>query len=388
MKGQNRRQSQEVHQYSLIRTEILQDTHSFFALKKEWTELLADTANDQIVLTWEWMYTWWTHFCSDRKLFLVTVRAGDRLLGIAPLAARPRNLKRGELFRTLEFIASGDVGSDYLSLLLRKNHEQEALTAITDCLLSQHLILDLSRFEQDSLTMNAIIGKLHSQGWKSTRTTSMLSPYAELRGLTWEEFIASRGRSHRANVRKRLRNLHEEFNINFEQVNSDERRSKVLQQLVAWHLLRWQDKGGSTALHTRTLLRFHEDFSRIALKRGWLRLFILWLDSTPALTMYCFNYNNRYSFYQMGFDQAFLNYSIGLVGTALAIQSAIDEQASEYDFLHGDEPYKYLWTDQQRQLLRVDLFPPGISGTLYKQSMLARYEIKRMLCFAQSQKAV
>jgi len=372
----------------MIRTEILKKTPDFSALKMEWIELLKDTNNDNMFLTWEWMYTWWIYFCNGRELYLITVRLDGKLIGIAPLVARARNLKRGELFRSLEFIGSGDVGSDYLSLLLRKGHEQKATDAITDCLVRQNLILDFSRFDQNSLTMNALIEKLHSHGWKSTRTTSTVSPYINLESYNWDTFIASRGRSHRANVRKRLKTLNDEFRVTFEKVNSDERRSKSLQQLIAWHLTRWQGKGGSTALHSKALLQFHEEFSRLALERGWLRLFMLWLDARPAVSMYCFSYGNKYLFYQMGFDQSLLNYSVGLVGTALAIQAALTEHATEYDFLHGDEPYKYLWTHQQRQLLRVDLFPPGISGTIYQQSMFARYELKRVLCYALSQKTV
>jgi len=373
---------------NMIRTEILKNTLSFSGLKNEWTELLKETGNDNIFLTWEWMYTWWIHFSSSRELYLVTVRLDDQLIGIAPLVTRPRNLKRGELFRPVEFIGSGDVGSDYLSLLLHKSHEQEAVNAITEYLVSQNLILDFSRFDEDSLTMNALIEKLHTHGWKSTRTTSTVSPYVNLESYNWETFVASRGRSHRANVRKRLKTLNEEFTVTFEKVNSDERRSKALQQLISWHLLRWQEKGGSTALHSKALLHFHEEFSRLALERGWLRLFMLWLDARPVVSLYCFNYDHKYLFYQMGFDRAFLNYSVGLAGTALAIKEALKEQATEYDFLHGDEAYKYLWTGQQRRLLRVDLFPPGISGAIYQRSMFARYELKRMLCYAQSQKTV
>jgi len=371
---------------NMIQTQILKNTLGFSALKMEWSGLLQETSNDNIFLTWEWMYTWWIHFCSGRELYLITVRRDDRLIGIAPLVARPRNLRRGELFRTLEFIGSGDVGTDYLGLLLRLGHEQEAINAISDYLVSQNLILDFSRFDEASLTMNALIEKLLTHGWKSTRTTSTVSPYINLESLSWETFIASRGRSHRANVRKRIKNLNEKFKVTFEKINSDERRSNSLQQLIAWHLLRWQEKGGSTALHSKALLQFHEEFSRLALERGWLRMFMLWLDAKPVASLYCFSYGNKYLFYQMGFDQAFLNYSVGLVGTALAIQAALTEQATEYDFLHGDEAYKYLWTQQQRQLLRVDLYPPGISGAIYQQSMSARYELKRMLCYAQSLK--
>src|SRR5439155_184650 len=82
----------------------------------------------------------------------------------------------------------------------------------------------------------------------------------------------------------------------------------------------------------------YDDVSRSGLELGWLRLFILRLDGRPAAALHGYQYGGVFSFYQAGFDPAFAKQSVGLVTMALAIKSAIEEGADEYDLLHGAEP--------------------------------------------------
>jgi CelD/BcsL family acetyltransferase involved in cellulose biosynthesis len=62
----------------------------------------------------------------------------------------------------------------------------------------------------------------------------------------------------------------------------------------------------------------------------------------------------------------------------LAIKSALEERAVIYDFLRGDEAYKSLWACQERQLLRLELFPPSRRGAIYRQAMELRWNIKKI----------
>jgi CelD/BcsL family acetyltransferase involved in cellulose biosynthesis len=57
--------------------------------------------------------------------------------------------------------------------------------------------------------------------------------------------------------------------------------------------------------------------------------------------------------------------SVGLVAMGLAIESAIEEKAGEFDLLHGDEAYKRLWARQTRPLRSVELFPSPAMARLY-----------------------
>jgi CelD/BcsL family acetyltransferase involved in cellulose biosynthesis len=132
--------------------------------------------------------------------------------------------------------------------------------------------------------------------------------------------------------------------------------------VIAQHNQRWSERGGSDAYHTEALLSFHRDISEIALKNGWLRLYILKLNGQPASSLYGFLYRGVFNFYQSGFDLAFEKHSVGFLTMGCAIQKAISEGAREYDLLHGDESYKSHWTSQKRPIGRLEIYPPGLEG--------------------------
>jgi CelD/BcsL family acetyltransferase involved in cellulose biosynthesis len=50
-----------------------------------------------------------------------------------------------------------------------------------------------------------------------------------------------------------------------------------------------------------------------------------------------------------------------------SIRQAIDEGASEFDFLHGEESYKSLWTQTRRPLGRLEIYPPRAAGALARR---------------------
>src|SRR5262249_12472241 len=124
---------------------------------------------------------------------------------------------------------------------------------------------------------------------------------------------------------------------------------------------------GSEAFDHPDLVAFHERFSALALERGWLRLFVLTLDGTPLAAFYGFRYGDVFSFYQSGFDPEYGSLSTGLVAMGLTIRRAIEEGASEFDFLHGEEAYKSLWTSKRRALERLELCPPRPAGSLLRR---------------------
>ena len=73
---------------------------------------------------------------------------------------------------------------------------------------------------------------------------------------------------------------------------------------------------------------------------------------------------NRAFFYLGGFDPEFGALSVGSLAIAAAMERAIEEGASTFDFLAGREAYKYRWgaVDRPRScrhITRVDVVPPA-----------------------------
>ena len=56
------------------------------ALRDDWRALLDSADTAEIFQTHEWMSTWWEVFgrSSERELFIITIRDGGHLIGLAP----------------------------------------------------------------------------------------------------------------------------------------------------------------------------------------------------------------------------------------------------------------------------------------------------------------
>src|SRR5207245_508337 len=204
-------------------------------------------------------------------------------------------------------------------------------------------------------------------------------PFIDLSSHSWHAYLATLGSNHRYNFRRRLRNLEKSYRVRFERAESEEECRAALQHVINLHLRRWNLRGGSDGFHTERLLTFHQDFSTLALKKGWLRLRVLTLDGRPAGAFYGLRYRDKYYFYQSGFDETFLRQSVGLVTIGLTIKEAIEEGADEYDLLHGDESYKFLWTSEVRPLSRFELYPPGVIGRMHRDSVVAVAATKQIV---------
>jgi CelD/BcsL family acetyltransferase involved in cellulose biosynthesis len=64
-------------------------------------------------------------------------------------------------------------------------------------------------------------------------------------------------------------------------------------------------------------------------------------------------------FYLSGFDPQWAAFSPGVLLIAHAIEEAIREGQQEFDFLRGNEPYKYLWGAQDSSTWQRTLSHPA-----------------------------
>jgi CelD/BcsL family acetyltransferase involved in cellulose biosynthesis len=355
--------------------EVIESEAAFLGLRDEWRELLGASSGG-IFLTWEWLHTWWTRLRGERHLALLAVRRGGQLLALAPFASRGRSWLGGP---RLEFLGSGQVGSDYLDVIVRSGAEREAVASVARHLASSGSGLDLRQVRLTASTGSELARELRRSGCPVRATRTHRCPVIDLRGATWESYLASLGSEHRYNFRRRLRKLEGEHTLKFERVASETRRRELLPVLFELHRLRWSEAGGGDGLEGPGIRAFHEDFSRLALERGWLRLFVLWLGGSPAAALYGFRHRDTFSFYQSGVDPRYRKLSVGLVALGLAIRSAIEEGAAEFDLLHGEEAYKFHWATGTRRLGRLRVFPRGALGQLSRGAAAAGGLLRRLL---------
>ena len=357
----------------MTETQVIDDGARFAELRHEWNELLLASSSACLFLTWEWMHTWWKYLAGDRKLHIITVRAGGLLIAVAPLAVRPAFTRHWMPAKALEFLGSGTAGSDFLSFLVRRGHEEIALGEIAKCLAESNLMLELVRVEKTSLPMIGLASHLRQSGWDAVYLTTNYCPYITLSGHTWESYLNSLHSTHRSNVNKALRKLHRNFDVSLTFAKSEAERRVALDSYMQFHLARWSRQGGSSAIGDQAQIDFHQEFSAMSLDRGWLRLYTLSLDGDPAAWIYLFRFQDVCYYYQSAFDERYSQYSVGTIVLSLVIKDAIEDGALEFNLLHDDDEYKYLWAHEEYELIRLELYPPLHVGRLYQKAAYAKH---------------
>jgi len=350
-----------------LRFRTIEDVAELNRVEQEWNSLLEASTSNGLFLSWEWMSLWWRHFGGGRRLRVMEVRNGETLLALLPMCI---------VSGRIEFLGTGSVGSDYLDAIVHAAHEPAVNTAIVEMLKDTGRIMRFGQLGSNA-AVQTVAERLARNGYRIVERPTGICPYLTLDGLTWDGFLSSLGQSHRENVRRRIRQL-EKTGATFEMTTTEAERGRNLQILFALHARCWEKRGGSDAFHTSELISFHEEFSRLALDRGWLRLFVLRVNGKPAAAVYGFHRNGKFYFYQSGFDPDFGNSSVGLVALALTIRHAIAEKAIEFDFLHGNEEYKFRWTRNSRDLKCIEAYPPTFAGSVAMQWNQAARATRRM----------
>ena len=348
-----------------VAVETITEVEAFRDLREEWTLLLARSDADCLFLTWEWLHTWWTHLAAGRRLFIVAVRSGGELIGVAPLAVSAGRRAGLAPLSSLTFLGTGSVGSDYLDVIVARGREAEAYDGLARCLADQPFALHLAQLHRGSSATVGLAGRLARLGWRCTERATDRCPFIALQGVSWGSYLATLDGHHRSNWKRRRANLDKAFAMRFERVETEDQRAEALGVFFALHGRRWEGRGGSTAFYSASLREFHESWTRVALDRGWLRFFLMCLDGRPVGAIYGFRYRGTFGFYQTGFDPGYARHGIGQVMIGLSIKSAIDEGAEEYDLLHGTERYKFDWARSTRELSRVEAYPPSLRGRVH-----------------------
>ena len=179
-------------------------------------------------------------------------------------------------------------------------------------------------------------------------------PYVDLAGAEWNVFWADRGRKLRKYVRSRTNQVEKNHEVSYRRASDPAELDSDMSIMLELHEQRF---GETSLLLDPTAQAFHRSFAAAALQRGWLRLVFMELDQTPVAASYGWNVGGRYGDYNGGFASEWAKTSVGLLLIVHTLRSALEEGASEYDFLLGDESYKSRFTTTRREVATVLLAP-------------------------------
>jgi CelD/BcsL family acetyltransferase involved in cellulose biosynthesis len=314
------------------------------AAREDWTRL-ADAAGSPFS-TWEWASAWWRQLGAGRELFLHRVRTADgRVAAILPLY-----LAKARPLRTLRFVGHGP--ADQLQPVCAPEDRKVAADALKGLL-------------RDGLGgwQAAILDRLPGdEGWAELVDGPVVdrkaSPTLVTEGLDFEDFLRSRSRNFRDQVRRRERRLAREHDLRYRLCDDPERLDADFDELLRLHGARW---GGESGSFEPPRDEFHREFAHAALRRGWLRLWSLELEGRVAAVWLGYRMGGSEWYYQAGRDPELEREAVGFVLMAHTIREALNDGMSQYRLLLGGEAYKDRFSNADHGLETV-LLARGAKG--------------------------
>jgi len=321
-------------------------------LREGWNALLARSDVEHPFLAWEFVTTWWDVYRGSQRLCVLVARdAAGTIIGLAPLKLQTRRVL-GVRLRVIGLIGDGsDVIVDRLGFITASDHTDAVVDAFVDWMLAADDVdaIDLVPLAGDTVSTAAIVRRLSSRGAEIDPRHS-LCPAARL-PATEEAFLAARSRNYRKKMREYERRTATDYGAVVRQSCNAVEASADLEALAVLHRRRWLD--ASRAFRSDAYVGFHRRLAVTFLECGWLRLFVMDTPEGPIGALYCLAFGAGYYYYQSGRDPANAKHRVGLVLMQHALRTAIKEGASLFDFLRGQEPYKYTWADIDRPNARI-----------------------------------
>ncbi|MBI2888011.1 MAG: GNAT family N-acetyltransferase [Chloroflexi bacterium] len=301
---------------------------TYESLREAWKGLLPRAATNTLFVTPCWQRLWWKHFDGQRESLYLGIHDDGELVGIAPL------MNDGQ---DLAIIGSTEV-CDYRDLVLMEEHCTRALPA----LFSYMETLTWSTFVLHSLpaaspTLAYLRELSQDPRYQVSIQQEDVCPRVEL-PADWDTYLGQLSKKDRHELRRKFRRL----------MNAGDVRMRALPlteglgaELDGFFRLMRDSREEKAAFLTPQKEAFFRDAVETLMERGTAKLFTLEVDGARAASVICFDYNNERLLYNSGFDHQYAHLSVGLLLKAWVLRDAIESGLRRFDFLRGDEPYKY-----------------------------------------------
>ena len=331
------------------------DAAEWPAWAERWNALLAESHIQTPFLTYEFQHAWWQHKGGgewpDAELYiLLALDEDEQLLGIAPLFSA---IQDGE--RLLLPIGSHEI-ADFLDLIVRPVDHAAFTAALLDYL-GGPAVPAFERFDfynllDESASLAQLEAAAEEKGWTFTKDVLQPSPLIEIPETFGEYLERLDGGDARELRRKMRRALRYAVPVVMELVGGD--HPELEQALADFFGLMKQEKDKAAFL-SEAMMGQMDSIARAAAAGGWLQLAFLKVGHERVAAYLNFDYQQRIWAYNSGFASDYADLSPGWLLMAELIDWCIENGRSAFDFMRGDEEYKYRFGGVDRFVVKVEL---------------------------------
>lgn len=314
---------------------------TFEALADRWDELLRGCQEATVFLTPTWQRVWWSRFGEGARLRLLEFTRKGSPIAVAPLMTRNG---------VVSFLGETDL-VDYHDLIV--SHADLSAVAAT---LLDHVAswtdchtLDLKSIPGDSPTLPALKEAARRAKWNPEDRVEDKAPGVAL-PESFDAYLAGLDKKDRHELRRKLRRLNAAGRVEQRELRTPDEIDRAFDDFIRLVRLSSAEKDGFL---TPPRVAFVRDVTLALAARDQVRVYLLELDGTRVAGSLCFRYGDKYFGYNSGYDPEYRSLAVGLLNHALCLERVISQGARYFDFMRGDEHYKYDLGAKDREIHHV-----------------------------------
>jgi CelD/BcsL family acetyltransferase involved in cellulose biosynthesis len=316
---------------SSVRTEL--HSGSPEELASEWEGVFEADPDATPFVSPGWGLAWMRHLAYGAEPWLVTVREGERLVGLAPLALdRPR---RKRMLRMI-----GKEPGDYWDVVAVPEHRETVSTAVAAELArraDEWDALYVATRPGDSITRALAEDRSLVVGARAVTSCPRVTLPDD-----FDEYLRLLPGSHRSNVRKHLRRL-DEGQVELREVTDVSELDRAIARWHELHVKRWAALSKRIdPTHLKPSFReFMLDAMRALVPQRLASVSEFLVDGEVAGVYVNLIDDEAFYWYLGGFEPSRAKLGLGKMSVAHGIRWSIETRRRYFDFTRGEEGFKY-----------------------------------------------
>ncbi|MEX0762612.1 MAG: GNAT family N-acetyltransferase [Dehalococcoidia bacterium] len=315
---------------------------TFDSLAQRWPELLEKRSEPTFFETPAWQQTWWKEFGDRAQLKLLTVASDDGTLKmLAPFMVNDgvaSFLGGTDLVDYHDFISMGNAYPHCLDAVLRAVGEDSNIRSI-----------HLYSVPEDSPTLECFENVAGAAGWQVNTEEEDVAPRLQL-PAAWDDYLAGLSKKNRHELRRKLRRLEAAGDVQYMELTEPDAITPAMDDFMALHRMSTPDKA---EFMTGDRERFFRKAVCALAEENIARLCFIELDGQRVATSVSFVMDGVKYLYNSGYDPEHRQLSVGLLNHVYNIRLSIEQGLRIFDFMRGDEPYKYHLGGEDRRVYRL-----------------------------------
>jgi CelD/BcsL family acetyltransferase involved in cellulose biosynthesis len=335
-----------------LKTELYDTPVVFDMLADEWDNPLDPQRADVFFMRHDWQRIWW-RYLGRGDLAIITFRDDvQSLRGITPWFITEEHGRH-----VWQILGCIDV-SDYLDLILMPGYEKEVIASFLDFVQRDEAPawdeIRICNILEGSPTLEILPLLAAERGLRTEIGVEDVCPIIQL-PTSYEDYLDSLDKKQRHELRRKRRRA-EDYPVKWHKVVPGQTPDDEIEAFLS--LMSMSTSQKADFLKQPGYRDFFAEMGRILLGKELLEINFLSVGGQRAAALWNFAYRDRLMLYNSGLNPLdYSGVSAGIVLLTFSIEDAIRRGFRLFDFLRGNEEYKYRMGARSTSIYRLAIYP-------------------------------